>query len=77
MPLTKEQETLYRQTMEEAKRQTEELDREMQKEIELTRKKLAELQESKKSYIQVYEGACRLLGLPVEKKENPEKDPLS
>jgi 5-bromo-4-chloroindolyl phosphate hydrolysis protein len=75
MPLTKEQETLYRQTMEEAKRQIEEIDREMQTEIELTRKKLGGLQESKKTYQQVYEGACRLLGLPVEKKENPEKSP--
>jgi len=72
MPLTKEQEKLYHQTMEEAKRQIEEIDREMRKEIDMTRKKLAELQESKKSYNQVYEGACQLLGLPAEKKEGSE-----
>ena len=77
MALTKDQEILYRQTMEEAKKQIEDIDQQMRKEIELTRKKLAELQESKKSYNQVYEGACRLLGILSEKKDNPDKKPSS
>lgn len=66
MPLTKEQEELYRKTMEEAKTQYEQIDSEMEKEIQKTREILAKLQESKKSFQQIYEATAALLGIKVE-----------
>jgi len=73
MALTKEQEELYRKTMEEAKKQLEQIDSDMAKEIQKIRQKLAELQESKKSFRQIYEGAAQLLGIEVEPEEEGEK----
>jgi phage shock protein A len=73
MALTKEQEELYRKTMEEAKKQLEQIDGDMAKEIQKIRQKLAELQESKKSFRQLYEGAAQLLGIEVEPEEEEEK----
>lgn len=74
MALTKEQEELYRKTMEEAKKQLEQIDGDMAKEIQKIRQKLAELQESKKSFRQIYEGAAQLLGIEVEPEEEEEKE---
>lgn len=70
MALNKEQEDLYRKTMEEAKAQLETIDEEMEKEIQKAREKLANLQDSKRSFRQLYEGAARLLGIKVEVEED-------
>ena len=69
MPLTKEQEELYKKTMEEAKRQLENIDEEMEKEIQAAREILAKLQASKKNFKQLYEGAAKLLGIEVDLNE--------
>ena len=74
MGLTKKQEELYRQTMEEAKSQLDTIDEEMEKEIQKARERLAKLQESKESFRQLYEGAARLLGEEVEVEEDSEQD---
>jgi len=74
MGLTKKQEELYRQTMEEAKSQLDTIDEEMEKEIQKARERLAKLQESKESFRQLYEGAARLLGVEVEVEEESEQD---
>jgi len=74
MGLTKKQEELYRQTMEEAKSQLDTIDDEMEKEIQKARERLAKLQESKESFRQLYEGAARLLGEEVEVEEESEQD---
>ena len=66
MALTKDQEDLYRKTMEEAKAQLDTIDEEMEKEIQKARERLAKLQESKRSFRQLYEGAAQLLGVKVE-----------
>lgn len=71
MALTKDQEELYRKTMEEAKAQLETIDEEMEKEIQKARERLAKLQESKRSFRQLYEGAAQLLGMKIE-DENAE-----
>jgi len=70
MALNKEQEDLYRKTMEEAKAQLETIDEEMEKEIQKARETLANLQDSKRSFRQLYEGAARLLGIKVEVEED-------
>ena len=66
MPLTKEQEELYKKTMEEAKVQFENIDAEMEQEIQKTREILANLQASKKHFQQIYEATANLLGIEVE-----------
>lgn len=66
MATTKEQENLYKKTMNEAKSQINEIDAEMQKIITATRQKLAKLQESKKSLKQMYESVAKLLNIPIE-----------
>jgi ElaB/YqjD/DUF883 family membrane-anchored ribosome-binding protein len=69
MPLTKEQEELYRKTMEEAKTQYENIDAEMEQEIQKTREILAKLQASKKHFQQIYQATANLLGIEVELEE--------
>jgi len=66
MPLTKEQEELYKKTMEEAKAQFENIDAEMEQEIQKTREILANLQASKKHFQRIYEATANLLGVEVE-----------
>ena len=73
MALSKQQEELYRKTMEEAKAQLESIDEEMENELQRARERLAKLQESKQSFRQLYEGAARLLGIEVESEEEEEE----
>ena len=73
MALSKEQEDLYRKTMEEAKGQLETIDDDMEKEIQKARERLAKLQESKRSFRQLYEGAARLLGVKIEEEDDNEQ----
>ena len=73
MPLTKEQEELYKKTMDEAKIQFESIDAEMEQEIQKTREILANLQASKKHFHQIYEATANLLGVEVE-LSNEDKD---
>ena len=73
MALSKEQEELYRKTMEEAKGQLETIDDDMEKEIQKARERLAKLQESKRSFRQLYEGAARLLGVKIEEEDDNEQ----
>ena len=77
MALTKDQEELYRKTMDEAKKQLEQIDGDMAKEIQKIRQKLAELQESKKSFRQIYEGAAQLLGIEIEPEEEDKEEDVS
>ncbi len=74
MPLSKEQEELYKKTMQEAKRQLESVDALIEKELQKVREKLAELQESKKSFRMIYEGTAKLLGVESELEEEEESD---
>jgi len=72
MSLTKEQEDLYKKTMNEAKTQLDGIDGEMEKELQKARERLAKLQESKKSFKQIYLGTAELLGIAVEIEEDDE-----
>ncbi|MGZ4886246.1 MAG: hypothetical protein ACXVJK_00900 [Candidatus Aminicenantales bacterium] len=69
MGLSKDQEELYKKTMDEVRRQLDNLDDEVEKELQKVRRRLAELQESKKSLKMVYEGTAKLLGIEVESEE--------
>ncbi len=79
MSLNKDQEDLYKKTMQEAKRQLEGVDALIEKELQKVREKLAELQESKKSFRMIYEGTAKLLGVESElqDEENASSDVAS
>ena len=79
MSLSKDQEDLYKKTMQEAKRQLEGVDALIEKELQKVREKLAELQESKKSFRMIYEGTAKLLGVESElqDEENASSDVAS
>lgn len=72
MSLNKEQEDLYKKTMEEAKRQLDGIDGEMEEELQKARERLAKLQESKKSFKQIYLSTAELLGAKVEIQDDDE-----
>ena len=72
MSLSKEQEELYKKTMDEAKSQLDGIDGEMEKELQKARERLAKLQESKKSFKQIYVGTAELLGVKVEIEDDDE-----
>ncbi len=76
MSLTKEQEELYRKTMDEAKTQFENIDAEMEQEIQKTREILANLQASKKHFQQIYEATANLLGIEVELNDDEQASNL-
>jgi ABC-type Zn uptake system ZnuABC Zn-binding protein ZnuA len=73
MSLNKEQEDLYKKTMEEAKRQLDGIDGEMEEELQKARERLAKLQESKKSFKQIYLSTAELLGAKVEIQDDEEE----
>ena len=75
MALNKNQEELYKKTMDEAKAQLDTIDDEMEKVIQNAREKLAELQDSKRSFKQLYEGSARLLGIKIEIEEEQQEEP--
>jgi len=72
MSLSKDQEELYKKTMDEAKLQLDGIDGEMEKELQKARERLAKLQESKKSFKQIYVGTAELLGVKVEIEDDDE-----
>jgi uncharacterized protein YoxC len=77
MSLNKEQEDLYKKTMEEVKHQLDGIDAQVEKELLKVRERLAELQESKKSLKMIFDGAAKLLGLEVEQEEEKKPSPTS
>lgn len=75
MALNKDQEELYKKTMEEAKKQLDGIEGQIEKELQKVREKLAELQESKKSFRMIYEGTAKLLGIESDLDEEEEDEP--
>ena len=56
---------LFRQAMEEARRQIEKIDTEMLAEIARTREMLMRLQATKKRYLCIFQDAAQILGIPA------------
>jgi len=73
MTLTDEQAQLYRQTLEITRKKIEELDGQIEEELAKVKDRLADLQAQKNAARQVYDGACRMLGVPndIEPAEPP------
>ncbi|MGB4704534.1 MAG: hypothetical protein WBI18_05600 [Candidatus Saccharicenans sp.] len=70
MSLSKEQEELYKKTLEDVRAQLAAIDSEVEKELQRVRQTLAQLQEQKKSLKMVYEGIAKLLGIESDLEED-------
>jgi ElaB/YqjD/DUF883 family membrane-anchored ribosome-binding protein len=77
MALNKDQEDLYRKTMDEVKKQLDSIDSQVEQELQKVREKLAQLQESKKTLKMVYEGTAKLLGIETELEGESENEASS
>ena len=63
MSLTEEQEQFYRQTLEISRKQIEEMNGQIEDELAKVKDRLADLQARKNAARQIYDGACRMLGI--------------
>jgi cytoplasmic iron level regulating protein YaaA (DUF328/UPF0246 family) len=66
MALSKEQEQFYQSTLEMTKKQISELNTQIEEELAKVKERLAELQNAKNAALQIYDGACRMLGVENE-----------
>jgi hypothetical protein len=71
MALNKEQTQFYQQTLEMTRRQINDLNSQIEEELAKVKERLAELQNAKNAAKQIYDGACRILGIEndLEKEE--------
>jgi hypothetical protein len=63
MPLSKEQAQFYQQTMDMTRRQISELNGQIEEELAKVKERLADLQNAKNAAKQIYDGACKILGV--------------
>jgi hypothetical protein len=63
MALTKEQTQFYQATREMTRRQITELNSQIEEELAKVKERLAELQARKNAAKQIYDGACKMLGV--------------
>ena len=71
MALSKDQAQFYQQTLEMTRKQIGDLNGQIEEELAKVKERLAELQTAKNAAKQIYDGACRILGLEndLEKEE--------
>ena len=74
MPLSKEQQQFYQTTLDMTRRQIDDLNGQIEAELAKVKERLAELQNAKNAAKQIYDGACRILGVEndLDKTEEPE-----
>jgi hypothetical protein len=73
MTLSNDQSQFYRQTLEITRKQIDDLNAQIEAELAKVKEKLAELQSRKNAAKQIYDGACKMLGIEndLEKVEEP------
>jgi hypothetical protein len=74
MAISKESMQFYQQTLEVTRKQIADLNSQIEEELARVKERLAELQASKNAAKQIYDGACKILGVEneLEKVEEPE-----
>ena len=74
MSLTDEQSQFYRQTLEMTRKGIEELNVQIEEELAKVKDRLADLQSKKNAAKQIYDGACKILGIEndLERADEPE-----
>jgi hypothetical protein len=74
MPIPKEKEKQYRETLEQTKERINSIESEMAQELESTKKRLQELLEEKKAMRKIYDGLAELLGIDNEFEKQEEEE---
>jgi hypothetical protein len=71
MALSQDQIQFYRQTLEMTRKQIGDLNGQIEEELAKVKDRLAELQNARNAAKQIYDGACRILGIEndLEKEE--------
>jgi hypothetical protein len=74
MTADEEQAQFYRQTLEMTRKQIEALNAQIEEELAKVKVRLADLQAKKNAAKQIYDGACKFLGIEndLEKADEPE-----
>src|SRR5258708_36176302 len=63
MALSKEQEQFYQTTLDMTRKQISELNTQIEEELAKVKERLAELQNAKNAAKQIYDGACKMVGV--------------
>ena len=66
MALSKDQEEFFRRTLDMTRQQIDQLNVQIEEELSKVKERLAELQNAKNAAKQIYDGACKILGVPNE-----------
>ena len=66
MALSKDQTEFYQRTLEMTRRQIADLDAQIEEELARVKEKLAGLQSAREAARQIYDGACKMLGVENE-----------
>jgi hypothetical protein len=76
MALSKEQAQFYQHTLEMTRKQINDLNSQIEDELAKVKERLAELQNAKNAAKQIYDGACKILGVEndLEKEEDQASD---
>jgi hypothetical protein len=76
MALSKEQAQFYQQTLEMTRKQIHDLNGQIEEELAKVKERLADLQQAKNAAKQIYDGACKILGVEndLEKDEDQQSE---
>ena len=72
MALSKEQAQFYQQMLDMTRRQIGDLNAQIEEELAKVKERLAELQNSKNAAKQIYDGACKILGIENDLEKEDE-----
>jgi ElaB/YqjD/DUF883 family membrane-anchored ribosome-binding protein len=72
MALSDEQAKFYNQTLEMTRKQIDDLNAQIEEELSKVKERLADLQARKNAAKQIYDGACKMLGVENDLEKNEE-----
>ena len=72
MALSKEQAQFYQQMLDMTRKQISDLNAQIEEELAKVKERLAELQNSKNAAKQIYDGACKILGIENDLEKEDE-----
>ncbi|HEY7514566.1 MAG TPA: hypothetical protein VIC87_08815 [Vicinamibacteria bacterium] len=72
MALSDDQTKFYQQTLEMTRRQIDDLNGQIEEELSKVKERLADLQSRKNAAKQIYDGACKMLGVENELDKDEE-----
>jgi hypothetical protein len=73
MALSKDQTEFYQRTLEMTRHQIEDLNGQIEEELARVKERLAKLQSAKEAARQIYDGACKMLGVENELEKETEE----